>query len=349
MNARLPMTGSPTDYAFDADLDQLLAGLHTTPKHISSRYLYDERGSRLFREICQLPEYYPTRTESEILRSSAREIANAIGPEALVVELGSGSADKTRILLDHLDRPAGYVPVDICHEQLASASRLLAADYPQIPVTPVCADFTRRLEMPARLAAPARTPGQTVVFFPGSTIGNFTVGEGRALLLAMRRTAGPGGAMLVGVDLVKPAEVLHAAYNDAAGVTGRFNLNVLRHLNRRFAANFDEQLFTHAAPWQEEEQRIEMQLWCQRDHFVEIGGTAVFFAAGEKLVTEWSHKYTLPAFRSLARSAGWRTDAVWCDPARLFSVHLLRVDSTDSRGRRQSEPGKRGQLELGQA
>jgi len=235
------------------------------------------------------------------------------------VELGSGAGEKTRLLLDRLESPAGYVPVDICQEQLLSSVRVLSADYPHVPITPVCADFTRRLELPPRRQSPART----VVFFPGSTIGNFTHAEARALLANIRDVAGPRAALLVGVDLVKPRATLEAAYDDAAGVTARFNLNVLRHLNRRFAANFDERLFRHSAPWQAAERRIEMQLWCQQDHFVEIAGTAVRIRAGEKLVTEWSHKYTPESFGALARQAGWTPGALWCDPAQLFSVHYL--------------------------
>lgn len=319
MNARQFPAGRATPHPQDADLDDVLAGLLAEPKRISSRYLYDERGSRLFREICLVPEYYPTRTENGILRAAAREMAAAIGPGALLVELGSGAGEKTRLLLDHLETPAGYVPVDICREQLLGAARRLAADYPHVAITPVCADFTRRLRVPQQSPCPTRT----VVFFPGSTIGNFTAAEARSLLTSMREVGGAGGALLIGVDLVKPREMLEAAYDDVAGVTARFNLNILRHLNRRFAANFDEQLFRHAAPWQEAEQRIEMQLWCQRDHFVEIAGTAIPFRAGEKLVTEWSHKYTFASFSDLARESGWIPASVWIDPGQLFSVHYL--------------------------
>ena len=337
MNARWPHDGRTFPSAGDAEADELLEGLHAQPKHVSSRYLYDERGSRLFREICRLPEYYPTRTESQILRASASDMAAAIGPGALVIELGSGAGEKTRILLDHLDHPAGYVPVDVCHEQLVSASHRIAADYPHIPVAPLCADFTRRLAVPSRFRKPART----AIFFPGSTIGNFTTAEARALLENLRRLAGTGGALLLGVDMVKSPAMLHAAYNDAAGVTARFNLNILSHLNRRFGGNFDDALFTHAAPWQAEERRIEMQLWCQRSHFVEIAGTAVAFKEGEKLVTEWSHKYTLRSFGNLARRSGWIPQAVWCDPAQLFSVHYLVADPAPGALARQAATGAR--------
>ena len=306
-----------------AEALEVLSGLRRAQPVVAPRYLYDETGSRLFDEICRQPEYYPTRTELSILERHCQAMADALGPEVLLVEPGSGAADKTLLLLRALTRPAGYVPIDVAGPQLTQASRRLATALGhehQLRITPVCADFTRDLALPA-----AGAHRRKVVFFPGSTIGNFDDEESRALLRRFRRIAGSGGGLLIGVDLIKAPGLLHQAYNDAAGVTARFNLNVLDHLNHRFGADFDTAAFRHAAEWRPERSHVEMQLWLRRDQLVRFAGEQLVFPAGSRIVTEWSHKYTLQTFRELATGSGWVPKQVWTDDARWFSVHYLEA------------------------
>lgn len=303
----------------DDDRAEVLAGLRAQPRQVSPKYFYDERGSRLFDAICRQPEYYPTRTELAIMREHGAAMAACVGPAAMLVEYGSGSSLKTRVLLDALDRPAAYVPVDISGEHLAAAAAKLAADYPGLEVLPVCADFTRPLALPE----PARAPARVVVYFPGSTIGNFARDEATGLLRQMRELAGDSGGLLIGVDLVKPRAVLEAAYNDAAGVTAAFNLNLLRHLNREFAADFDLNAFRHRAVYDEAHDRIEMRLVSLRRQTVRVNGSRLTLEADEFIVTEHSHKYTPAGFAGLAAAAGWHVAQVWTDPQQLFSVQYL--------------------------
>lgn len=296
----------------------VLRGLRQLPRQVSPRYFYDETGSRLFDEICRQPEYYPTRTEAAILGAHAADIARTCGPGVLLIEPGCGSAEKSGLLLSALRSPAGYVPVEICAEQLAGAVARLAAHNPRLPIRPVCADFTRPLALPA--LPPHR---RRVVFFPGSTLGNFSGLEAVRLLASFRRLAGPDGLVLVGIDLVKPVDVLERAYDDAAGVTARFNLNLLRHLNARFGADFDPARFRHAAPWCPTQSRIEMQLWSLADQVVSFGGVPLEIRAGEKVITEWSHKYTPERFAALAAEAGLARRRSWTDPLHWFSLECL--------------------------
>ena len=314
-NAALPLVDlapAASDLRRDA-----LAGLSATPKTLPCKYFYDDHGSWLFDQICALPEYYPTRTELVISRRYAAEMAAACGPQALLLELGSGSSTKTRIILDHLRAPAGYVPVDIAREFLRHAADELAATYPGLPVAPVCADFTRPFTPPA---LPAR---RTVVYFPGSTIGNFTADEATQLLRTIGGLMGPEGGLLIGVDLRKDPNVLLRAYNDAKGVTAAFNLNLLTRLNRELAADFDLTQFEHRAVWDPTPGRIEMQLVSKRDQTVHIGDQTIEFHAGEPIRTEYSHKYTLEQFAGMARTTGLAVRKVWTDHARLFSVQYL--------------------------
>lgn len=302
---------------------RLLRDLRDRPKHVASHHLYDATGSQLFDAICALPEYYPTRTETAILRTHLGEIAASIGERALLVEPGSGSSVKTRLLLDALPTLSGYVPVDISGAHLAKAVARLARAYPALEILPVVADFTAGFQLPMPVR---RTPSRVVLFFPGSTIGNFEPQEAVRLLAMLRELAGRGGGLLVGVDLVKSPDIIERAYNDAAGVTARFNLNLLAHLNREFDGDFDLDAFRHRAAWDPRHERIEMQLVSRRAQAVHLAGTTLRFEAGEPLRTEYCHKYRVADFGALARRAGWRSVDVWTDPRRWFSVHYLVGD-----------------------
>jgi dimethylhistidine N-methyltransferase len=312
------------DFSPDAAvmLDDVLRGLSLPQKNIPSLYFYDRRGSELFDAITRLPEYYPTRAEIAILEAHGAEMAAALGPGVRLIELGSGSAVKTDLLLARLEAPAAYVPVDIAREHLLAAAARIAADFPGLEVLPVTADFTEPFDLPEPKQRPVR---RNVAFFPGSTIGNFPRAMAAALLRATRNEVGPAGAMLIGVDLEKDRQILEQAYNDAAGVTAEFNLNLLVRLNRELGANFDVAAFRHEAVWDETHSRIEMRLVSLRRQVVQLAGCSFGFAAGEILVTEYSHKYSLAAFRALAEANGFAVARTWTDPAGLFSVQLLQA------------------------
>ena len=309
--------------ARESFLTDALAGLLAPRKSLPCKYFYDERGSELFERICGLEEYYPTRTELGILRAQVRAMAATLGPECLLIEYGSGSSVKTRLLLDHLDAPVAYVPVDISREHLLRAAGELSARHPDLPVLPVCADFTRPFALPPL----PRPPRRRAAYFPGSTIGNFAPAEARKFLTQVAEICGPGGALLIGVDLKKSRRVLEPAYDDALGVTAEFNLNLLRRLNRELGANFALDQFAHRALWNEAEGRVEMHLVSRRRQEVTLGGHRIRFEAGETIHTENSYKYDLPGFGALARSAGFEVERVWIDGAALFSVQALRVVS----------------------
>ena len=297
---------------------EVQAGLASRPRRISPKYFYDAAGSQLFDRICELPEYYPTRTELRILGECATEIAGQIGPGAEIVEFGAGSLTKVRLLLDALESPRRYLPIDISGEHLEAAAERLKADYPQLVVQPIAADYT----MPLVLPAPLPGAGKRVGFFPGSTIGNFEPDEALAFLqLAARMLR--GGGLLIGVDLVKDPDRLHAAYNDAQGVTAAFNLNLLRRANAELDTDFDVDGFAHAAFYNAPKQRIEMHLVSRRAQAVSLNGERFGFDEGETIHTEYSHKFTVEGLRALAVKAGFRPLAVWTDPERLFSVHWL--------------------------
>jgi dimethylhistidine N-methyltransferase len=302
--------------ATDRSLAQVLEGLSQPHKSLPTAFLYDERGSRLFEAICNLPEYYPTRTELRIMRARIAEIAQAIGPEAMIVEWGSGSSLKTQLLLEHLSDPVAYVPVDISRGHLLASAGALAARFPRLQVLPVCADFTQPFGVPT----PERAARRRVLYFPGSTIGNFEPAVAVELMRQMADQVGPGGGLLIGVDLRKDPEILEAAYDDAQGVTAQFNLNLLRRANRELGADFDLAGFRHEAVWDDALGRIEMRLVSLRAQTVRLGGRRFTFAEGERIHTEDSHKYTLEGFAELAARAGFRRDRVWTDPQRLFSI-----------------------------
>ncbi|HEY8430167.1 MAG TPA: L-histidine N(alpha)-methyltransferase [Sandaracinaceae bacterium] len=302
-------------------LTEILEGLLAAQKRLSPKWFYDERGSELFDRICTLPEYYPTRTELSIMSEHLDEVAKLVGPRAAVIEFGAGSSLKVRQLLDALEDPAAYVPVEISADYLLKQAEELARDYPNVHIQPVFADFTKPFELPAHPI----TPDRNLVFFPGSTIGNFTRREARDLLGVMRAEAKDDGALLIGVDLEKDPAILHAAYNDSEGVTAEFNLNVLHRLNRELGANFDVKAFRHEAVYDEEKGRIEMRLVSLADQIVRIAGRPIAFRRGEFIITEYSHKYTIEAFQAMARDAGFEPVRVWTDEQRLFSVHYMEA------------------------
>ncbi|WP_029004359.1 L-histidine N(alpha)-methyltransferase [Azorhizobium doebereinerae] len=309
--APLPPAQSP----FAADL---AAGLAARPKRLAPKYFYDAAGSALFEEITRQKEYYPTRAEMEILRAHAAEIGALVPEGAALVEFGSGSSAKVRLLLDAMPGLAAYVPVDISGDFLTQAAAALRAEAPGLAVLPVAADFTQPFALPEAVR------GRPLVgFFPGSTIGNFDPDAARAFLAHARRTLGAGSRFIVGVDLVKDPRLLDAAYNDAAGVTARFNLNLLARANRELATDFDLAAFTHRAVFNAPARRIEMHLVSRRAQAVHLAGRAFPFAAGESLHTESSYKYTPDGFRDLAAAAGWTPGRLWTDAAGLFSVHVL--------------------------
>jgi len=285
------------------------------------KYFYDQRGSELFDQICNLDEYYPTRTELALMHDHVEEVADLVGPRAAVIEYGAGSSTKVRLLLDHLIEPAAYVPVDISAEYLEQQARELAADYPDVHVQPVFADFTRPFDLPKHPVEPKTN----LIFFPGSTIGNLTRQQALELLEVMAAVAKPGGAALIGVDLRKDPGVLRAAYNDSEGVTAAFNLNVLERLNRELGANFDLDRFEHVAVYDDEKGRIEMRLISTCPQTVAIADTKLRFTRGEYIITEYSHKYSIEEFHGLARRAGFTPERSWVDDDDLFSVHYLRT------------------------
>ena len=300
----------------------VIDGLGSTPKTLPCKFFYDATGSHLFDQICDLPEYYPTRTEIALLRARAADIAALIGPGAGLVEFGSGAGIKIRLLLEALDTPAAYIPVDISRDHLLAASAALAADFPGLRIGPVCADYTRPFALPH---LPGTRPRRNVGFFPGSTIGNFTPAEATAFLRRTARLLGRGAVMLVGADLPKDPALLHAAYNDRAGITAAFNKNLLHRINAELGADADLDAFTHDARWNPEHSRIEMHLVSQTRQTLHLAPHAFTFEPGESIHTENSYKYAIPAFTRLAHQAGYRNLTTWTDPANLFSIHALEV------------------------
>ena len=317
-HARSVLDQAPATESFR---EAALEGLRKPQKHIPAKFLYDARGSELFDQICRLDEYYPTRTEMSIMDAHAEAMAQTLGPRACLVEYGSGSSLKTRILLDHLDDLAAYVPVDISKEHLVESANDLATDYPPLAVQPVCADYTTAFALPEPPVPAARTVG----YYPGSTIGNFRRHDARAFLTHVAETVGPDGGLLIGVDLRKDVDVLTAAYDDAEGVTAAFNLNLLRRMNRELNATFDPDTFEHYAVWNETRGCVESHLRSTVAQTVTVAGESVSFEAGETLHTEDSHKYTLDGFAALAAEAGFEVDTVWTDERSYFSVQYCTV------------------------
>jgi dimethylhistidine N-methyltransferase len=324
MSPPLSQAATLTEQAISVadDLSEIVEGLSRPQKALSPKFFYDGHGSKLFDAICDLPEYYLTRTELEIMRQHIDEITDLVGPQASVIEFGSGSSLKTHMLLEHLDRLAAYVPVDISREHLLAAAGSIAGDYPDIEVWPVLADFMQPFDLPS----PSVMPLRNIVYFPGSTIGNFSREAAQELMRVMHFEAGENGALLIGVDLQKDTEIIELAYNDSAGITAQFNLNMLSRINSEFGANFNVDLFRHRAVYNEKQGRMELYLVSQCEQIVRVNGRSFRFAAGENLLTEYSHKYTLEQFRGMAKRAGFEVHTVWTDPQQFFSVqYCLRT------------------------
>lgn len=317
MNAETPAA------APSKDLADILNGLGRAQKTLSPKFFYDQAGSELFDAITELPEYYPTRTELGILKDNMPEIVRQIGPRASLIEFGAGNSMKTRVLLQNLEDLAVYVPVDISDTFLYESAENLREEFPDLEVLPVAADFTREFDLPS----PSIMPERNIVFFPGSTIGNFRPEEALDLLKVMRAEAKDGGGLLIGVDLKKEPAVLERAYNDSAGVTAAFNLNMLTHLNREFGSNFDTEHFSHRAIYNEALGRIEMHLVSERNQTVTVGGETFEFPQGDYILSECSHKYSVEEFGNLAMRAGFTVDHVWTDPKNYFSMQYLETHS----------------------
>jgi dimethylhistidine N-methyltransferase len=298
--------------------EDVLAGLTASQKSIPSKYFYDAEGSRLFEAICELPEYYVARTEKALLGQVAEDIAGFVPQDATLVEFGSGSSTKTRLLLDAAPQIRRYVPIDICRDAVEPAAQLLRERYPRLTVSPLVDDFTQPLQLPA-----AAGGSPVIGFFPGSTIGNFAPDEAVEFLCNARAVLGPGAKLAVGADLAKPAEVLIPAYADAQGVTAAFNKNVLTRLNREFDGDFDLESFEHLAAWNSVASRIEMHLVSRRQQRVEIGDWILEFEAGETIHTENSYKHDPAAFADLAKRAHWRVAASYLNPSPAFGIFLL--------------------------
>jgi dimethylhistidine N-methyltransferase len=299
-------------------------GLRAQPKRLPSWLFYDEKGSELFEQICEQPEYYLTRAEIALLREHASDIANVLGPDVRLVEYGSGHAIKTRLLLEHLQTPVSWVPIEISSEPLRISMHNVEQVFPELPIQPLATDFTR----PLRLPVPPRMPGRTVIYFPGSTIGNFEERDAAQLLRKMRGEMGDNGGILVGADLKKDKKVIEAAYNDAAGVTTAFTLNMLTRLNRELGCNFELSGFRHRAHYNAMIGRIETHILSNREQRVRVGRMQVLFREDEAMQVEYSCKYSLEDFAELAASAGLAVQHVWTDPEGLFSLqHLTRASA----------------------
>ncbi|MGM0569087.1 L-histidine N(alpha)-methyltransferase [Marinobacter sp.] len=297
--------------------EEVLTGLTSRPKFCSPKFLYDQKGSELFEKICELPEYYPTRTEEAILARAVPEIANLAGPGATLVEFGSGASRKVRLLLECLSVNR-YLGIDISREFLINSTRRLAADYPWLEVHAACADFTRPVDLPQDIE-----PNRLVGFFPGSSIGNFTPQEAEGFLKGLHRLLPPGSGLLLGVDLVKDQKTLEAAYNDLSGVTAEFNLNLLDRMQRELGLAIDRNRFRHHAFFNPRESRIEMHLESRVAQVLRFNGQTIRFREGESIHTENSYKYSVPGFKNLAARAGFSGRRVWVDEKGLFSVHYL--------------------------
>ena len=304
-------------------LDDVVSGLSAKPKSLPSKYFYDAVGSRLFDRICTLDEYYLTRTELAIMDESAREIGREIGPQAMIVEFGSGSSRKTRILLDNLPRAAAYVPIDISRQHLFETAAALRREYRQIEILPLCADFNQPFSLPK----PAAVVRRRVVYFPGSTLGNFEPCAAAELLRRIAMISGLGGGLLIGIDLQKDAGILEAAYNDSAGVTVAFNKNLLRRINHELGANFDLRSFRHRAVYNSDLGRIEISLVSLQDQTVTLDGRDFHLASNEAITTEYSYKYTVKGFERTAADAGVKIRRTWTDPSQFFAVLYGTVES----------------------
>lgn len=300
---------------------QIVAGLRRSPRTLPSKFFYDEIGSAIFNRICELPEYYVTRTEMRILRDHGAEMASAFGPRAELIGLGTGAGTKTRILIDHMEAPTAYLPVDISKEQLTQSAAVFHQAFPDLEIIPVCADYLQPFDLPT----PQHQPARKTVYFPGSTIGNLEPEQARAFLKKIIGMVGAGGGLLIGVDLKKARDILERAYNDTAGVTAQFNLNLLDRANKELCADFDLAHWQHRAVYNATAGRIEMHLISARPQTVLIGDDEFSFAADEHIISEFSYKYAPDEFIALAGGAGLRFEKLWTDAEQLFGVFLFAV------------------------
>jgi dimethylhistidine N-methyltransferase len=299
----------------------VIAGLSSNPRTLPCKYFYDERGAALFQKICEVLEYYVTRTETDILDRNRAEIASHLGPNIELIGLGTGAGTKTRILIEALVKPAVYIPVDISEKQLRKSTALFHKIFPNLEIRPVCADYLQ----PVTLPSPRHKGARNVVYFPGSTIGNFEPGEATEFLRRIANVCGQDGGLLIGVDLRKDPRVIEAAYNDSAGVTAQFNLNLLARINREVGADFDLNHWRHRAVYNSSAGRIEMHLVSEIDQLVHIAEREFHFRSGEKIITEFSYKYAPEDFAALAREAGFEFVRMWTDNARLFGVFYFAI------------------------
>jgi dimethylhistidine N-methyltransferase len=302
-------------------LREVIDGLSQAQRTLPCKFFYDERGAHLFRTICELPEYYITRTELQILRLYGTEMAKALGPNIELIGLGTGAGTKTRILLEELQQPAVYIPIDISSEQLQKSANRFREMLPGLEILPIAADYLEPIELPL----PRKPSSRSVVYFPGSTIGNFEPDLAVKFLHRLADLCGEGGGLLIGVDLVKDRQIIEEAYNDGKGVTAQFNLNLLSRINDELGANFDLKNWRHRAIYNSKESRIEMYLISQADQQVRIVDRTFDFVAGEQILTEYSYKHTRDGFVALARVAGFRFEKLWTDDARLFGVFYFTV------------------------
>ncbi|PIW70621.1 MAG: L-histidine N(alpha)-methyltransferase [Ignavibacteriales bacterium CG12_big_fil_rev_8_21_14_0_65_30_8] len=301
-------------------LSEVLNGLNQNPKMLPSKYLYDERGSQLFDEICELEEYYPTRTEMQIMQDNIIEIGELLGEGTLLIELGSGSSQKIKLLLDHIPGLAGYIPIDISSEHLLNSCKVLQEEYPDLNIFPLAADYTNSFSLP-KLEIKY---DHKAIYFPGSTIGNFTKKKAKEFINRIANIAGENGGLIIGVDLKKDKKILEDAYNDRKGITAEFNLNILNHLNDEINSDFDLVNFKHYAFFNEVEDRIEMHLISKKDQTVKIGDSSVEINNGEHIITEYSYKYTLEEFKELV-SVHFELKKYWTDANNLFSIQYFKV------------------------
>src|SRR6516165_1116989 len=311
-----PQVSAPESAEFLADV---IAGLSSNLRTIPSKYFYDERGAGLFQKICELPEYYVTRTEIDILDRSRADIASQLGPNIELIGLGTGAGTKTRILIEALENPAVYIPVDISKKQLRQSTGLFRKTFQHLEILPVCADYLQ----PVVLPSPRHKAARNIVYFPGSTIGNFEPAEALEFLHRIANVCRGGGGLLIGVDLKKDRQVLEAAYNDRAGITAQFNLNLLERVNRELGADFDLDQWQHRAIYNSNAGRIEMHLMSEIDQFVHLGQHKFHFRRGDKIITEFSYKYLPEEFAALAGKAGFAFVRMWTDNARLFGLFYL--------------------------
>ncbi|MFC2022487.1 L-histidine N(alpha)-methyltransferase, partial [Chloroflexota bacterium] len=298
---------------------EVLRGLRKPQKELPCKYFYDELGSDLYERICTLDEYYIPRTEAAIMEAHIEEMVELLGPNVLLIEYGSGNCTKTHILLDNMRDVAAYVPIDISREQLMRVTKELTSNYPGLEVLPVCADYTSGFELPI----PKRPSDRVVVYFPGSTIGNFNPIQAKHFLEHIAGVCGPGGALLIGVDLKKDISVLHSAYNDRQGITAAFNLNLLERINRELNCDFQIESFQHYAFYNQREGRVEMHLVSLRDQTVHLDNMTIPFARGESIWTESSYKFNLDEFEQMAAAAGFHVEHVWTDQKQWFSIQYL--------------------------